>query len=289
MDGGKKINDAFPEALIKMKLSFVVSLQDTKFKSIAKGKWEEKIALLADLGYDGVEFGIRDPKKVNIDDIEKTLTRYDLELSAIGSGQAYVDDGLSLSSINAEVRNKAIDRLRDHIELARIFNTQVIIGLIRGEKEGPNNNSSTFENNLYDSFKRVCHYASAKKVILTLEPLNRYETDLLNTVDETLIFIKKSKCRNLKILLDTFHMNIEEKDFIASIKKAKDYLSHVHLADSNRRYPGEGHINFEAMLRTLKQIGYVGYLSGEMLPLPSFEICANQYIQRIKPYLQEKG
>lgn len=264
-----------------MKLSFVVSLQKTKFESISAGPWEEKIRLLSKLGYEGVELAIRDPKQIKIKRIEIALNKNNLELCAIGSGQAYVDDGLALSSLRDDIRSMAIDRLKEYIDLARIFNTRVIIGLIRGKKEIEGYDSK-FNDNLYDSFRYICDYASSKNVIIAVEPINRYETDFFNTVDETIRFIKKFKCKNLRILLDTFHMNIEEKNFITPIQKAKNYLSHFHIADSNRRYPGEGHIDFSMIIEELKKIGYGGYLSGEILPIPDFNTCAKKYLINMK-------
>jgi sugar phosphate isomerase/epimerase len=106
---------------------------------------------------------------------------------------------------------------------------------------------------------------------LVLEVINRYELTYLNTAKDALELIKAVDSPNLKLHLDTFHMNIEEPNMIESILKAKDYIAHVHFADSNRWAPGCGHINFPEIIKTLQQINYGGAISAEILPEPSPE------------------
>ena len=100
-------------------------------------------------------------------------------------------------------------------------------------------------------------------VYLLLEPLNRYSTPFCcNTVDAMFV---TSNLNNdyFSILLDTYHMNIEEMDFSDSIIKSKDFLKHIHFADSNRKMPGLGHINFNSILKTLRKIQYNNYIGLE--------------------------
>jgi len=266
-----------------MKLSFAISLQQTSFNYIAKNtSWQKKIKLLAELGYQAVELGIRDPKKVDIKALARSLERNKLKLSAVGTGQAYLDDKLSLSSLVKSTREKAMRRVKQHIDLCSEFDAQVIIGLIRGQGSG-----KQYDKNLLQSVKHICDYAVSKDVIVTIEPLNRYETTFLNTLEDTLDFIKKVKCKNLKVLLDTFHMNIEEDNLLDPIDEAGEWLSHIHLADNNRRCPGEGFINFKQFVGHLKRSGYTGYLSGEMLPVPSAENCIRRFYNLFQPYIGE--
>jgi sugar phosphate isomerase/epimerase len=111
------------------------------------------------------------------------------------------------------------------------------------------------------------------EVTLTLEPINRYETNLYNDTRSAMEVIDKIGRPNLKMLADTFHMNIEERDIIESILRAKGYISHVHFADSNRWAPGCGHIDFSEILDALEEIGYQGAVSAEILPKPTPEEC----------------
>jgi sugar phosphate isomerase/epimerase len=269
-----------------MKLSFALSLQRTSFDYIINNDgWRKKLRLLKQTGYQGVELGIRNPQILNPYALEKVLNRYKLQLSAIGTGQAYIDDGLSLSSLKSDIRNQAINRIKKHIDLAAIFGAQVIIGLVRGRLEQKDTKARQIKH-LIEGSRRICDYACPKSVIVTVEPLNRYETSFLNNTKETLSFIKKIKSNNLKILLDTFHMNIEEDNLKEPLQKGIRYLSHIHLADNNRKCPGEGAINFNYVMNQLKQLGYQGYLSGEMLTQPTAEHCIRKFYRMFKPYIK---
>jgi len=84
------------------------------------------------------------------------------------------------------------------------------------------------------------------------------------------------------MLIDTFHMNIEEVSIYESIIKAKDYITHVHLADSNRWAPGSGHLDFAKIIKTLEEINYKGYLSAEILPLPDADRAARLTVEHLK-------
>jgi len=240
---------------------------------------------MRDLGYDGVELGIREPEKVDISNLQRILESRHLELSAIGTGLMFMEDGLSLSSPNKDLRKRAVGRIKKHIDIARLFDSQVIIGLVRGKKLIPQDNDGHYYRNLKDSFRKICDYAFDSEALITIEPINRYETDFLNCAEEVLDFIKTIKYKNLRLLLDTFHMNIEEKDLTGSIVKSKKYLSHFHLADNNRLCPGRGHIDFKKIIGALKGIRYTKYLSAEIVPLPDFKTCAKQYFRNIKRYL----
>jgi len=115
---------------------------------------------------------------------------------------------------------------------------------------------------------KCCRSAQAHGVTLLLEPLNRYEADYLNTIEETIDTIEEIGAPNLKVLADTFHMNIEEVDMAAALRRAGPRLGHVHLVDSNRRAPGYGHLDMRSILQALSGMHYAGYLSFEVLPLP---------------------
>jgi len=141
----------------------------------------------------------------------------------------------------------------------------VIIGLIRGNIEDGVDREKAEEWTI-DCLRKCTEFAKEYNIGLTLEPVNRYESNFINTLNEGIEFIKRVGVSNLGLLADTFHMNI--------IIQAKDYITHVHFADSNRWAPGCGHLNFAKIVQTLKKIGYQGYVSAEILPLPDPSSCA---------------
>jgi sugar phosphate isomerase/epimerase len=115
-----------------------------------------------------------------------------------------------------------------------------------------------------------------------LEPINRYETTLINTVTQGLDLVDKVGAKNFGLLLDTFHMNIEEADLEASIQQCGKRIFHFHVADSNRWYPGAGHLDFKAILQALISTGYPGWISGEYMPLPDGEAAARRGLDTLR-------
>jgi len=104
--------------------------------------------------------------------------------------------------------------------------------------------------------KTLCRYAEKKKKIIAIEPLNRFETDFINTCEQAIQMVKDVGSPALAIHLDTFHMNIEEKDQAAAIRRAGKLLGHLHACGSDRGTPGNDHIDWKSIATALKRIGY---------------------------------
>lgn len=257
-----------------MKKSIVISTQPTKFSALAfKENLKDSIKKVADLGFDGAELAIRNPKDLKVDDVINIIKENNLEVPAIGTGQAYGEEGLSFSNPNEAIRKMAVKRINNQIIFASHFDAQVIIGLIRGKIEEGVNRAEAEEWTI-DCLRKCTEFAREYNIWLTLEPVNRYESNFINTLNEGIEFIKRVGASNLGLLADTFHMNIEEVSIYDGIIQAKDYITHVHFADSNRWAPGCGHLDFTKIVHTLKKIGYQGYVSAEILPLPDPDSCA---------------
>src|SRR5713226_4862007 len=120
-----------------MKLAYVLSTQPTRFQAVAFAQdLQANIARLAELGYDGVELAVRDPESLDVQAVKRMLDAHHLRVPAIGTGQAFVEEGLSFTDPDASVRKRASARIESHIALAREFGAIVIIGLIRGKFAG---------------------------------------------------------------------------------------------------------------------------------------------------------
>ncbi len=253
-----------------MQKCIVVSVPAAKVSApAAKEDFKKNIKRVAELGYDAVELHIRDPKTIDVDEVEGLLEQYRLTVPTIGTGQAYGEEGLSFADPDPEIRKSAVERIKDQVDLAvRLKIPRVTIGLIRGTiKAGMD--QARAEKLFVDCLTECLAYNP--RVTLILEPINRYETLLYNDTASTREVIEKIGRSNLQMLIDTFHMNIEEVDIVKSIYGVKDHISHVHFADSNRWPPGCGHINFKEILGALAKIGYEGAISAEILPKPSSE------------------
>ncbi len=251
-----------------MKISTCLSTSPAKFEAVPfKGNFDKNILDISKMGFDGIELAVRDADSINQDEVVSKILSAGMQIPAIGTGQAWGEDGLSFTDPDPVIRSRAIDRVRGHIDLARKAKAVVIIGLLRGITR-PDISQQKAETWMFGVFKECCIEAEAKEVEIAFEPINRYETSLLNGVEDGLRFIEKIGGNNLGMLLDTFHMNIEEPSIEKSIKVAGDRIFHFHYADSNRWYPGAGHLNFESIVEALYSTGYSRFLSGEHRPDP---------------------
>jgi len=237
----------------------IVPLQHpTPFSPFDPDEWRGALARVAAVGFDGAELAITDPHLLERSAVAEALEAEGLRLLSITTGQAAGLEGLSLSTSDDAVRRRAIERIQAHMTFAEPFGAVVIIGSLRGA----DGDLAILEESL-----REC--ASFIDVSLALEPLNRYESRLLNTIEETLQTVERVGSDNLGILFDTFHANIEEADQTTAIAVAGSRLVHVHLADSNRWVPGCGHVRFDEVWDALAGIGYARSVVLEPLLRPS--------------------
>ena len=268
-----------------MKLSIVLSTQQTQFQAASlSGSLETHMANTAALGYQGVELAIRDPKLVDLNSLERLAGKYGLAVPAIGTGQAWNEEGLSFTDPDPEIRHAAIERIKSHVPIAASFNAVIIIGLVRGMFK-PGVTPEQANAWLCEALQTCSWAARPAGVRLALEPINRYECTLINTVAEGLNLIKMVGEDNFGLLLDTFHMNIEEPVIEESIQKCGERIFHFHVADSNRWYPGAGHLNFPGILKALSVTGYNGFVSGEFMPKPDAMTAAKKSIENLLPVM----
>lgn len=267
-----------------MKLSIVYSLEPSGFSAVASGgTLEESLGLFRDIGYDGVVLAIRDSRRVSAEELKEITDRYSLPVVAISTGQAFVDDKISLSDPSEEIREKALLRLKDHIDFASVLGARVIMGLIRGNL--PERSRKDIPRYVREGFLALDSFAAEQGVEFLLEPLNRYEINFIHTASEACAFIQDLNLRQFRVLLDTFHMNIEEADPIKAITSSREYLAHVDVADNHRLAPGSGHINFPAIVSCLSEIGYEGHLAAEILPFPDMERAARDAHSYMRPLI----
>ena len=263
-----------------MKLGIVISSQPSSFSALPFTEGiAENVAKVKKLGYDGVELAVRNPDQLNMEMLISLLEEHQMSVPAIGTGQVFLEEGLSFVSTDPDLRQKAIDRIKSHVRLAKVLDALVIIGLVRGKKSKETRDEEA--NDWLCEALRECAREDTT-VKLVIEPINRYETDLINTVGSGVELMKRVNMGNVGLLLDTFHMNIEEPSMTQSIVKAGEYLFHFHVADSNRWYPGAGHIDFAELVKTLITVGYQGFVSAEMMPFPDPDTAAIKTIEYMR-------
>lgn len=232
-------------------------------------------ARAAELGFDAVEVFPRSAEELNAKELHGLLDRHGLKLAAVGTGAGWVVQKLRLTDPDPLVRRRAREFIGALIDLAGGFGAPAILGSMQGRWEGAVARDQALEW-LGEALEQLGPRAHAHGVPLLYECLNRYETNLLNRTADALEFLIPLRTRNVKLLCDLFHMNIEETSIPEALRQAGPLVGHVHFADSNRQAAGFGHTDFDPIARALAEIGYNGYLSAEVLPLPDSDRAAAQ-------------
>jgi sugar phosphate isomerase/epimerase len=246
--------------------------------------FEECIPKAAKLGYDGVELALKRADEININRLNDLLDENGIEISCISTGQVYADGGLMFTHENIRKREEVKEIFKELIDLAETFGKTVNIGRIRGQiGKRPR---SYVEDLFIQVARELCDYALQKDVTLILEPVNRYEIDFINSVEEGVDLMKKVGRSNMMLMPDIFHMNIEDRKIGGELARNVDYIKYVHFADSNRLAPGEGHIDFHEVFQFLFEAGYDGWISAEILPKPNPDIAARQTADFLLPLIQ---
>lgn len=236
------------------------------------------------MGFDGIELALLDSTQIDVEVVKDLCQKHNLDIPMVSSGQVYAQGGLCFSSPDKAIRTEAIACIKGLVDLAEQFGSMVNIGRVRGpvETSEPYENS---EKRFLESLQEVAQYAAPKGVTVAVEPVNRYELNFINNVKEAYEVISKLNLPNVKIMPDTFHMNIEDQSIEASFMAFREHIAYIHFADSNRLAPGMGHLNFPNIINVLKASGYDGYVTAEILPLPDPDNAAQQAAEHLKPLI----
>ncbi len=234
------------------------------------------------LGYDAVEIFPPGPEAIDVPALRDLLDANHLKVAAFGTGAGWVKHKLHLVLPDASQREKAREFIRSIIDLAGPFQAPAIIGSMQGRwGDLPRNDAMGY---FADALNDLGEHAKQYGVPLIYEPLNRYETNMANTVEAGIALLDTLSTKNVTLLADLFHMNIEEADIAAALKAGGKHIGHVHFVDSNRRPAGCGHLNFIPIAAALQEIGYKGYASAEAFPYPDSDQAAKSTIEAYRKY-----
>ena len=233
------------------------------------------------LGFDAIEIFPPAANAIDEAELQGLLDRHSLKVAAIGTGAGWVIHKWSLTSVDPEVRHRARDFIRAIIDVAAGFGAPAILGSMQGKVEGDVTREQALTW-LGDALEDLGDYAASHGQPFLYEFLNRYETNLFNRVAPTVEFLRGLKTRGVKVLADLYHMNIEEADLPAAIRAGRDWIAHVHFADSNRQAIGAGHTAIDPIIAALREIDYAGYLSAEIFPLPDAAAAAQRTIDSFR-------
>ncbi|MFP4178811.1 MAG: TIM barrel protein [Spirochaetaceae bacterium] len=230
-------------------------------------QFREEMNNLKEEGYEGVELNMAHPGVNSLESILSFLEEYQLKLTNFASGLTAKTYGLSLSHRDEVERQRAVKKVKEIIRFLDGSSIGIILGFFKGPKaEHPEIAHLQFSRSIADLFP----VAEEKKIPLIVEATNRYESSVAHSLKDAFEFVKEFNSPYAKILPDTYHMNIEESDMYAALKKYLPYYHTVHLSDNNRFFPGFGAMNFEKIIQHFEDIGYKGGFAIEGQIVESF-------------------
>ncbi|MBO4941223.1 MAG: sugar phosphate isomerase/epimerase [Clostridia bacterium] len=237
-----------------------------------------------DIGYDVLEFQAQALLEMNNDkmnELKKIANDRDIELTySLGLNPAY-----DVSSADESVRLGGIDYLKRIVERVGYMDGKIISGVSYAgwgcvPKDDLSGDKTPIIDRSVSSMKQIVKTAEDYGVTYCVEAVNRFEGCVINTAAEAVDYVKRVDAPNIGILLDTYHMNIEEDSFRDAIHTAGDLLFGFHTGDNNRRCVGRGHINFDEIFSALSEIGYTGRIVAEPFVSAGGEVGRDIYVWR---------
>jgi len=248
---------------------------------------EESIRKAAEMGYDGIELALMDKDQVDAARVRHLIQQYRVEIPVVSTGQVFAGHKLWFTDPDASRRRQAVKIFKGLVDVAAEFSAMVNIGRARGFiAEGET--AEIAEARFAEAAREIAAYARSQGVDLILEPVNRYEINFINSVDEGAALLERLAIPGLKLMPDVFHMNIEDASIEGNLQKHIARIAYVHFADSNRLAPGWGHLDFGSIVGALNAVGYAGWTSVEILPKPDPDSAARQAIQHLRKFIPEE-
>ncbi len=261
-------------------------------------------------GYDGVEL-VGEPQRYDIQEVKGLCQKFGLSVLSV-LGWSIWSLERDLAHPDPRMRQKALKYAAECVDLAVAVGAPLVVVIPasagRTSPIGQPDSEKAWKEAVarewdyaVESVEAAAVYAEERGVLIAIEPLNRFESFLVNNVDQGLRFVQEVNSEVVRLHLDAFHMNIEDRDPAEAVRRAGDLLVNVHISDSNRGAVGHGHTDFRAIMRALKESDYQGILTMEPVPpcpdafmaismeefLPLRDVYADECITRLRQYERE--
>jgi D-psicose/D-tagatose/L-ribulose 3-epimerase len=241
---------------------------------------ERVIKKVKALGFDGIEIFVN-PEQIGTFDrkrVKQALQRE--QMKCLGS--TTLDLKTDLTSSDEATRKRGVNYLKDAAEMFSEFGANLLAGVVYaawGKITGRGRTEEEWDH-AAQSLKEACRLMKAYNVTLGLEPVNRFETYFLNTAEDAVKLVKAVDEPNVKVHLDTFHMNIEEKNYYDPIVQTGELLGHVHCCENDRGMAGTGSVNWDEVFRGLAKVGYDKWITLESFTTEIKSVAATTAIWR---------
>ena len=240
------------------RISYILVEEPASFPSF--DDFAKALHHIKELGYQGVELNMVRPAGFDTDGLTRLSDSLELPVASFMTGANYFGEGLCLSSPDAQLRQRAVDRLKEYTAQAGRLRAILVIGQMQGfQSDEPD--SELAEARIEECLRGVVEAAEQNGTTVVFEPVNHLQTGFNNSLSKVTALVERIGSAHLKPMLDTFHMNIEEKSMSEPIQRVGANLGHFHLCETNGGAPGSGHLDFNAVFAALDAIDYSGWVS----------------------------
>jgi len=229
-------------------------------------------------GFDGVELFLSPQEPADLPLVRRMLEDNHLECTTC----SVLPRECHLVSPQPEVRARGVDFLKTCVDRTAELGARLVcgpmyagLGVMTGRRR-----SAEEWNRAVEGLRVVARHAETRQVTICLEPLNRFETYFLNTLEDAARLVHEIAAPNVKIHFDTFHSNIEEKHPATALRSIARELGHVHISENDRGIPGSGHVDWQGVLKVLKAVRYKGWMTIESFAQPEPDLAAAAAIWR---------
>jgi 5-keto-L-gluconate epimerase len=242
---------------------------------------DRRMRHLAALGYGGIELSAFHPLPYDVAAIADLAEKYGLAVVSLLSGWSYAGEGLCLSSPDAGVRQRAVARLGDYARQAGRLGGIVVVGLMQGLRRDEPDESRANER-IAECLRPAARTAAEAGTTFVLEPVNHLQVGFNHTAAAAAALVERVGAPGMSYMLDTIHMNIEERSILDTIRAHGSRIRHFHLCETNGAPFGTGNLDFRAVTSALTESGYGHWVSVKVYRQAGWEEASRQAIEFLK-------
>jgi sugar phosphate isomerase/epimerase len=224
------------------------------------GELDRRMGRIAGLGYQGIELSASHPLPYPIEEVIALSRKYSLPVVSLLSGWSYANEGLCLASPRTEVQQRAVERLVEYTNLAARLGAVLVVGLMQGLRSDEANEAEANQR-IAACLRPVAEAATEQGTVVVLEPVNHLQVGFNHTAAEAAAMIERVGSPGLGYMLDTIHLNIEERSILETIRAHGRRIRHFHLCETNGAPFGTGNLDFPGVLKALDEAGYAHFAS----------------------------
>jgi D-psicose/D-tagatose/L-ribulose 3-epimerase len=224
------------------------------------GELDRRMGRIAALGYHGIELTASHPLPYPVEEILALSRKHALPVVSLLSGWSYGNEGLCLASPREDVRRRAVERLIEYARHAARLGAVLVVGLMQGLR-GDEPDEAEANRRIAACLRPVAEAAAERGTTVVLEPVNHLQVGFNHTAAEAAAMVERVSSPGLGYMLDTIHLNIEERSVLDTIRAHGGRIRHFHLCETNGGPYGTGNLDFRGVLRALDEVGYGHFAS----------------------------